>query len=175
MPKPPKTPRPIKAPVTPVRDPNLFDGTVGLLQYRLIGRVAVEWARLENVMDDFIWHMLEIDIEQGRIITTRLDATAKIRTIRELAPVTLSEAEWHKLSPLLDRADILRDERNLIIHGTWGRDDSGIPISLSLKVKPLNPDEVVSEQFSEKRMRSIAHDIDAVKFQLRGLMKEFFA
>jgi hypothetical protein len=51
----------------------------------------------------------------------------------------------------------------------------GVPIAQSLKIKPLGRDQVVSETFPAERMRLIAHNIDAARFQLIRLMKEIRA
>jgi hypothetical protein len=66
----------------------------------------------------------------------------------------------------------LRENRNTIMHGTWGRNEAGIPFAISLRFTPLAPDQVVSELFPDKRMREICHNIDASKFRLRRLMLE---
>jgi hypothetical protein len=173
--KPPKIPRPPKPPIAPARRDEELNLTIGLNHERLIDRVIVAWSKLEGVMEDLIWHFLGLQIEQGRIVTGRLDATAKIKMIRALAEPELSETHWHRLSPILDRIDILREERNTIAHGTWGRNSQGIPIAISLKFNPLAPDEVVSEAFPDVRLRAIAYNIDASKFKLMILMRDIRA
>jgi hypothetical protein len=138
---------------------------------KLIGRVAVEWPRLEGVMEDFIWHFLGLPIETGRIVTGRLDATAKIRMLRALGELKLPEQRWHVLSSILDKIDMLREERNIMVHGTWGRNPGGVPIAISLRIRALAPDQVVSETFPAERMQGIAHDTVAAKLRLMRLMK----
>jgi hypothetical protein len=139
---------------------------------RLIGRVVVAWSKLEGAMEDLIWQLLGLDIEQGRVITSRLDAVAKIRMIRSLGEPALTEPQWLSLSETMARIDILREDRNTILHGTWGRDPAGVPFAISLRFTPLAPDQVVSESFPDRRMREICHNIDASKFRLRRLMIE---
>jgi len=129
--------------------------TIGLNTEKIIGRVVVEWSRLEGVMEDFIWHF-----------TGRLDATAKIRMLRALGELKLREQRWHVLSSTLDKIDMLREERNMMVHGTWGRIPGGVPIAISLRIRPLAPDQVVSETFPAERMQGIAHDTVAAKLRL---------
>ena len=127
---------------------------------KLIGRVVVEWSRLEGLMEDFIWHFFGLPIETGRIVTGRLDATAKIRMLRALGELKLPEQRLHV------KSDMLREERNLMVHGTWGRIPGGVPIAISLRIRPLAPDQVVSETFPAERMQGIAHDTVAAKLRL---------
>jgi hypothetical protein len=175
MSKPPKIPRLPKPQVAPARGDEELILTIGLNHERLIGRIVVAWSKLEGVMEDLIWHFLGLQIEQGRVVTGRLDAVAKIKMIRALGEPKLAEALWHQLSPIVDRIDLLREERNIIVHGTWGRNAQGVPIAISLRFKPLAPDEVVSETFHDSRLRAIARDIDASKFKLMILMREIRA
>ena len=123
MAKPPKVPRPVKPPIQPPRPGQIADPTIGLIQEKLIGRTVVEWSKLEACMEDGIWHLLNVPIETGRILTARLDAVVKIRLLRELGERLLPESNWHELSQILDKIDIRREDRNFIGHGTWGRSD----------------------------------------------------
>lgn len=50
-------------------------GRVGAVQLRLIGAVAVAWARLEHVINDLIWTVNDNDIATGRLDTQDLDIT----------------------------------------------------------------------------------------------------
>lgn len=172
MAKPHKVPRPTKPPILPPRLGQIADPTIGLIQEKLIGRAIVEWSKLEACLEDSIWRLLDVEIEIGRIITARLDATAKIRMLRELGERLLPQPEWHELSQIVDRIDIRREDRNFIGHGTWGRSlPENIPVALSLRVKPNEPTEVVSETFSEDRMKEIIGDIQSLKWSLIRLLK----
>jgi hypothetical protein len=175
MPKPPKTPRPTKPPMLPPRENDQLNLTIGLIHEKLIGRVVMEWSRIEEVMGEFIWFLLKLEVDYGRVVTTRLDATIKIKMLRELGELRLRETHFHELSQILDHIDILRDDRNFIVHGIWGRNLQSIPIALSLRPKPLAPGLIVSEEFSGKRMRDIVHGIETARLQLMTLMKELSA
>ena len=176
MTKPPKTPRPQKPPVLPPKLGQKVNPTISMATERLIGRAIVAWAKLEACMDDFIWAFLDIPIEQGRVITVRMDAVRKIQTLRRLGELILPETKFHELSVILDHIDILREERNLIGHGSWGRTSpENETVVVSLKPEGLNPDEVVSETFPNSRLREVTAEIEKAKWQLIPLMEERYA
>lgn len=174
MAKPPKVPRPVKPPVLPPRPEQEFSPTIGLNQEKLIGRTVVAWSKLEACMQDFIWYFLDLEMDRGRVITDRSDVTARIRWLRQLGQLRLPEADFHILSPILDRIDILREDRNFIVHGTWGTSDTE-PVCLSVRVTAPNPNEIVSETFSAIRMRAIIDGIERAKWDLIGLMTKLGA
>ncbi len=171
MVKPPKTPRPQKPPIQPPRIDQTVDITVSLIHEKLIGRIVITWSKLESCLEDFIWHLLDMNMDRGRIITTRLDVIAKIRMTRQFAELKLPETQFHTLSAILDKMDILREDRNFIVHGTWGRSmPENMHICLSLRPTPLAPDQAVSETFPETRLRAIIADIEQIKTGLLDLM-----
>lgn len=156
MAKPPKIPRPPKPPFKPLRDDHIIDPTITPAQKELIGSVVESWSKLEYNMDDLIWAMLKLDFESGKLITNRMDAVSKIRLIRQLGPLVLTETQFHTISPVMDRVDILREDRNFIIHGTWGMLlPENIPICSSLRPS-TDPDQVAAETFPDTRMMGIA-------------------
>jgi hypothetical protein len=172
MTKPPKTPRPPKPPIKPAHPNHVPDPTIGLIQQKLIGRVIVEWAKLEACMGDAIHKLAGIEFEVGRIFTARLDAVTLLKTLRELGSLQLPESEFHQLSTICDKINIRRDDRNLITHGTWGRTKGqNDAFAVSLRIKSDDPSDVVSETFPHRRMKEITSDILSLKWDLIGLMK----
>ena len=80
-----------------------------------IGRVVVEWSKLEGSMDDLIWSFLGLTIEFGRLITQRMDANNKINLLRSLGDLCFSGDSYdchlgNYLKECLDMADIFREE-----------------------------------------------------------------
>src|SRR5690348_17894668 len=58
-----------------------------------------------------------------------------------------------ELTDILDKIGNLQEDRNFIIHGTWGLLMPGaVPVAMSVRVKSPMPDEIVSETFSYERM-----------------------
>jgi hypothetical protein len=175
MAKPPKTPRPQKPPILPPDENAELIPTISLTQEKLVGRVVVLWARVEAAMEDMIWHFYGVHMEKGRIITTRMDTVSKITMLRQLRDLEVKEPLYSELSLLLDRVDILREDRNSIVHGIWGRTMGGTPLVVSLRPKPLAPNQVVSETFPDIRMRTIVADIEMARVSLIEMMEKLFS
>ncbi len=147
----------------PLRPDQQGRGDISLSQERLIGRVIVEWSKLEQCIQDLIWRFLNLTFEDGRILTERTDITRLITVARALARRKLQDPELTGLLDALTRADELRDDRNFIVHGTWCTvDPEGIAFSASLRQKSL-PGEVTAEEFPHARMHRIVAEIIRVK------------
>lgn len=145
-------------------------------QERWIGRVAVEWAKLEATLEDLTWQFLGLPLELGRNVTPRLSVETKTAILRAVAQVcydfnSTDYLLWSYLKEIIDQFDLLKEDRNLIIHGTWGRSHPELtPIVLSLKVKNT-PSTVVAETFPANRMLAMADAILAVKWRLITLFE----
>lgn len=149
---------------------------VGMQHERLVGRAVIEWSRLENVLNDVIWRLLDLSFEDGRSLTGRADANTKIALLRSIAPRHLVDPD--KLEALLlalDTIDASRDDRNFIVHGAWGRiAPDGIPMAVSLRSKS-KPEEVTGESFDAARMRKIIRTISGMRQMLVLLINEIDA
>lgn len=125
-----------------------------------IGQVIVLWSKLEAAMEDTIWMLLNLDDEDGKVVTKRLSADAKVQLLRTIGRRHISDkALIAKFNKALKYVDELKDCRNFIAHGVWGTlmpDD--IPVALSLKPKS-DVGEVMSETFSQERMDGISEGI----------------
>jgi hypothetical protein len=146
--------------------------TIGPVHEKLIGRTSTQWAVLEACMGGAIMELLRIDFEAGRYVIARMDATALIKLLRDLGQLRLPEADFHKLSSICDRIDMRREDRNLIIHGTWARVDTIVdPHVMSLRIKPDHPGQIISETFSKDRLREIIAEIQSLRAELVELLK----
>lgn len=173
---PPRTPRPKKPPVLPPKPGQGVEPSIRMSTEGHIGRVIMAWSKLEACLDDFIWALLALPIDQGRILTVRMDAVRKIQLIRKFSETILPEETFHQVAALIDQADILREDRNLIAHGVWGRTDpDNQTVVLSLKPEGLTSDQVVTETFSDLRLRKLAGDIEHVKLSLVPILSERYA
>ena len=159
-----------KPPVQKLRPDQYVDPGVSDAQIDMIGRVIISFSQLEAALEDTIWFFLNLEEADGRIVTTRLSAVAKVQMLRALAPNRITDenllVEFNETMGLIDE---LRDGRNFIAHGLWGTlmpDD--IPVALSLKPKS-EPDEVVSETFDLERMEAIKAGIQAMCQRLVNL------
>ena len=98
-------------------------------------------------INDMIWVITGLGLENGRILTERNDATRQITILLALVERNIAEDKHpngnkEKLLRTLDQIDILRENRNAIIHGSWGEID-GVPVTASLRFKSSNLSEVV--------------------------------
>jgi hypothetical protein len=150
---------------------------VGLQHERLVGRVVIEWSRLEAVLNDLVWGFLGLSFEDGRALTGRNDASTKIALLRVLAPRHLaSDDKLEALLLALDTIDAARDDRNFIVHGSWGQmQPEGTPLAMSLRAKSSRPDEVTGETFPPDRMRRIIVTIVRMREAIGMLVAEIEA
>ena len=161
--------------------PPLQDGDadpfVSMQQERLIGRLIAAWSRLEGVMQDTIWTLLNVDSEDGQILTARADANRKIQWIRALAKRHLSGDRQATLLQVMSTIDELKDDRNFVAHGTWftARTASGSVAAAASNREKTDPGTVVVETFTPDRMRAITQRIDMTKIVLMKWTEEHIA
>ena len=137
-----------KVPRVPMRPGQETTFGVGMAHEKLVGRVAIEWARLEHMLNEILWSCLQLSFEDGRTLTGRADTTTRIALLRTIAPRHLTnEDKLEALLVALDTIDAVRDDRNFIVHGSWGRIwPEGTPIAASFRAKS-KPDEVSCTRF----------------------------
>ncbi|GEM_PF-4522666 len=158
--------RPQKPPILPGKVGKIHGPTIPMSQEKWIGRIVVEWSKLEGALDDMVWLFLDLAMEFGRPVTATMDATFKLKILRKLAEVCCDSLLLDYLCELYDRIDFIREDRNFIVHGSWGRVmPENIPIALSLRPKHT-PSTVVAETFPQERMREIHEAIMDVKWRL---------
>jgi hypothetical protein len=145
---------------------------VGLIQEKLIGRIIVEFSRLEQALSLMIWRLLKLQMKDGRLITTRMDAQAKIAMLYILVPRYFDTARRHAALTALDFAEIIMEDRNFIVHGLWGTlMPDNVPLIASIRPKS-DPENIISEAFPAERMRSIISSTQKATRLLRHLAGE---
>ncbi len=163
--------RPEKLPIAPPKASSVGLATIPMEHERIIGRLVVEWAKLEATLDDLIWNFLDVPLQYGQIITSRMDANNKLAMIRLLSETSFghssSDYMLHTyLMEIVDTINIVRESRNLIVHGTWGREFPDlVPMALSLRIKDT-PSTIVSELFPAERIRVLTGLIVSLKWAL---------
>ena len=147
---------PKKPPVQKLRPDQYHNPDISDEQTRRIGQVIVLWSKLEAAMEDMIWMFLNLDEEDGKVVTKRLSADAKVQLLRAIGRRNISDKTLLAMfNETLNYVDELKECRNFIAHGVWGTlmpDD--IPVALSLKPKS-DVGEIISETFSQERMEGI--------------------
>lgn len=163
-PKKKKSSRPTRGPAKKLEEArSLKPEGIGPIQHRLIGQFIVEWSKLEAAIEDLIWSILKISDEDGRIVTKRWDAVTKITILRALANRHLVGSQLDELVDALDDANLIRDDRNFIVHGLWGKIQPGNePAALSLRPN-ANPGEIIAQTYPHDRMRFLIDEIGRVK------------
>lgn len=157
-PKPTRPPRQPKSPIIPLRSDQTTH-PIGLIQEKLIGRVIVEWSKLEGCLHELIWRFAGLSFEDGRLFTERMDSNRLIALLRVLGPRKLDGSALQTFVNVLAAVDELRDDRNFIAHGTWATLEPGSePTASSIRTKS-EPGEVVAEHFPQSRMRLIVREI----------------
>ena len=157
-----------KPPVQPLGPEQYHEPVISDDQILLIGQVIVAWSKLEAAMEDTIWMLLNLEEDDGRLVTKRLGADAKIQLLRLIGPKNIEDdtlqtefLDWLKV------IDELKEVRNFIAHGVWGTlmpDD--VPVALSLKPQ-AEAGEVISETFPRERMIATSEGIQSM---LRNLI-----
>jgi hypothetical protein len=97
---------------------------------KLIALIALEWSRLETIMEEAIWTLTELgsgvggwhrSTIVGRAVTTHMSYRSRVEVINSLLAEILGQShsminEFHQLCV---RIDDMRVDRNLLIHGEW--------------------------------------------------------
>ncbi len=164
---------PEKPPVQKLRPDQYHNPDISDEQTHRIGQVIVLWSKLEATMEDVIWMFLDLDEEDGKVLTKRLGADAKVQLLRAIGPRHISDkAIIENFNETLNYVDELMEGRNFIVHGVWGTlMPDAIPVALSLKPKS-DVGEVISETFSVKRMEGISEGIQLMLQRLVDLPEQ---
>ena len=151
-------PRIVKLPIRPVGPNQLPSPRVSLEQKCRIGGVAVAWAALENSINDLIWIIGGKELASARLDTQNLDITKLLSALQTAVSTKLPgdalKSERQAITNLIQFVSRTKDERNLVIHGSWGELD-GIPVAGSLRSPTDDPSLVTFEDFPQSRMESI--------------------
>jgi len=149
-----------KPPRQPLRPDQYTTPSISDRHCELMGEAIANWANLEVHLDILIWCLVKMSDEDGRILTTRIDANQKIQILRVLSRRNATGLfESFKVNELLNKIDELRDDRNFLVHGTWRTlIPDNEPFGSSLRQK-AEPGMVSSETFPEARMNEIIQNI----------------
>jgi hypothetical protein len=149
-----------KPPRKPLRSDQRVEPTISDKHCELMGEAIANWARLEVNLDMLIWLLVKVSDEDGKVLTSRVDANQKIQMARKLSQTNVPAlVKSLKINELLNKIDELRDDRNFLVHGTWGTlMPDNVPFGSSLRQKS-EPGMISSETFPEARMNGIIRDI----------------
>jgi len=146
--------------------------TLPALYYRKIGEIAHQWNMIEVYLQTIVWHYLDLDYKQGRLLTYWPGARSKILIFQALTLRWVNEANVKvEIRSIAKKAETLNDDRNKLIHGIWGfehdaRDFYLLHIS-NIKQKVLPG--VTRKSYDD--LQSTANEIIALKKRLIALHK----
>jgi hypothetical protein len=86
-----------------------------------LGKIVILGSQFESWLSLLLATLIKADLGGSNIVTNTLSVSAKIKCIRGLLSVRANEeaAATAKVTQLLDRADLIRTDRNELIHGEW--------------------------------------------------------
>jgi hypothetical protein len=127
-------------------------------------------------MEEVVWKLLRINVDEGRIVTANLDAKHKMNLLRELGKRHLKDPRLTDLSELLNHAEDLYAERNMIAHGEWVTLlPENVPTAMSLREKlpdDVSRVEVIATTFTKERMKAIIDNMGIAMNWLIDLRRE---
>jgi hypothetical protein len=143
---------------------------VSIEQQQLIGLLVLNWSKLETDIDGAIWAFLELGIDDGRLITTKLNTDVKIELLRALVNTYCAGKFLDDILQVIDFIGGYKEDRNFVVHGSWGTLlPDNVPVCASIRPK-APPGEVISETFPKERMLNIINGILEAKQNLRTLV-----
>ena len=169
--------KPAKPPIQPLR-PGTRSYALLSSHEKLIGRVVISWSMLENAIEHLIWVLFNLDIAHGRIITAKLAVEGRLQMLKALAELAYKGQTAIDVKELISRIEIVKDDRNAVVHGTWGRTEISqdgypqlVPNVLSMRVKD-DPYLVVGETFPPQRLQTLHQTIIQLRLEIQRFQKD---
>lgn len=165
--------RPEKPPITALRPGEWLRPSITMQQERLIGRFCIAWAKLETSLDDFIWPLMHITIEDGRVITKGFQVERKIQILRDIGAVKCPKETFDKMNETLKNIEYLKDDRNFVFHGSWWTKlPDLVPFAFSLRPKSPKPYDIIGETFPASRMHALIHTAESLRDEMANHIKD---
>ena len=154
----------VKLPIQKIRPGQVATPRVGTMQERLIGRAVIIWARLEAILHELIWTIEGKGLAEGREETEKHLVGRLLKELRKIGSGSSTETASREIrkAVLAVAADVeaLSEDRNLIVHGTWGELD-GVPTVGSLRLETIDRNDVTLESFPPERLHDFIRDVTA--------------
>ena len=159
-----------KPPIQPLRADQWPHFDVSVEQQQLIGLLVLNWSKLETDIDGAIWAFLELEMDQGRLITTKLNTDVNIELLRAQVNTYCAGDLLDDILQVIDFIGVYKEDRNFVVHGSWGTlKPDNVPVCESIRPK-APPGEVISETFPNERLLNIIIGLLEAKQNLRTLM-----
>jgi hypothetical protein len=146
-------------------------------QELLIGQFVVAWSRLDHSVDEVIWSLLRSSVDDGRVITARLDLTYKFNLLRGLAQRRLSKDDLGALFEIIKKINDLNEFRVLIIHGLWVtvQDTPAVQSMRGKLPEEAGFNEVVTTEMPRDLMQGLINNTTILMNYLIDCRKAFYA
>ncbi len=141
--------------------------------FRLIGRITVHFALLEDVISRFIWHFISSEQRLGQIITAELSFRGLLALLSSLHKHRVTDPETlAELDKLLKQATRAEEKRNLIIHSCWAGDEGETDTALRIKftAKKSKGFKFHSEEMAADDLAEICDFIDEIVVEVEDFM-----
>ncbi len=89
----------------------------------MLGRIVMNWAFAEHVLEDLISGMLGADVSQINAITANMATEYQIKSARSIARLRFDETGFKQFNTALRHFERLATFRNKLIHGFWAERD----------------------------------------------------
>jgi hypothetical protein len=165
----------VKLPIEKIGSEQIPTPRVGIGQERLIGRAVIIWARLEASLHDLIWTVQGKGLAEGREETEKHMVGCLLKELRKIGSGSSTETVSTEIRMAVlvvaGAVKALSEDRNLIVHGTWGELD-GVPTVGSLQLETIDRNEVTFESFPPDRLRDFIRDVTACRDQAMAIIGE---
>jgi hypothetical protein len=152
----------VKLPIQKIRPGQVPTSRVGIGQERLIGRAVVMWARLEASLHDLIWTIQGKGLAEGREETEKHLFGRLLKGLRKIGSGPSTAAATSEIRKavleLADDVEAFSEDRNLIVHGSWGELD-GVPTVGSIRLETIDRNDVTFESFPPDRLHDFIRDV----------------
>jgi hypothetical protein len=164
---------PEKPSVSALRQGQMLRPSITMQHERLIGRFCVAWSKLETSLDDFIWDLLEFQIELGRVITKGFQVERKIQMLRDIGSVKCPKEIFDKMDETLKKIENMKEDRNFVFHGSWWTMLPDLePFAFSLRPKGAKPFDIIGETFPSKRMHALILAAESLREEMADHIKD---
>ena len=165
----------VKLPIQKIRLEQIPTRGVGIGQERLIGRAVIIWAKLEACLHDLIWTIQGKGLAEGREETEKHLVGRLLKELRKIGSSSSTETISTEIRlavlAVAGAVKTLSEDRNLIVHGTWGELD-GVPIVGSLQLETIDRNEVTVESFPPDRLHDFIRDVTACRERAIAIIAE---
>jgi hypothetical protein len=141
-----------------------------------IGLVTVNFAKLENAIEWFIWSLIGQDEGIGLIITTELSFKNLVALLSSLSRVKIANAEvLAELDRALKQALQADEKRNIILHSLWAQGQTRDTVTRIKKTAKLSKGlQHQVEEMTAEDITSIANFIDNADLAIESLRVHYF-